>query len=232
MKINAKLLNIPPYISTSWNNVDSVFLKKENGKDTLVIVLKGAATIVTIPDLDKHTLESVFTAHAQYLEEASKTASSAKGSISFGLPISSEMFGNNLETMTSAMQHNPNQADAPDLPPELLNKIASIANILGDEATSTIPKPEPHCNCVHCQIARALQGSKPMSHLEEENDGEAVTEEDLKFRNWDIKQIAEKLYEVTNPLDSHEHYQVFLGEPLGCTCGQKNCEHIRTVLNT
>ena len=37
---------------------------------------------------------------------------------------------------------------------------------------------------------------------------------------------------VTNPLDANEHYNVFLGDPIGCTCGQKNCEHIRAVLNS
>ena len=61
---------------------------------------------------------------------------------------------------------------------------------------------------------------------------EEITEDDLKFRNWDIRQTADKLYAVTNPLDENEHYSVFLGTPLGCTCGEKNCEHIRAVLNS
>ena len=58
------------------------------------------------------------------------------------------------------------------------------------------------------------------------------SEDDLKFRDWDIEQKSEELYEVTNPIDQNEHYQVFLGNPVGCTCGKKNCEHIRTVLNS
>jgi PhoH-like ATPase len=49
---------------------------------------------------------------------------------------------------------------------------------------------------------------------------------------WGIEQTAEQLYKVTNPLDANEQYNVFLGTPLGCTCGLKNCEHIRAVLNT
>ncbi|MGH2612567.1 MAG: hypothetical protein ACRDFB_05905, partial [Rhabdochlamydiaceae bacterium] len=61
---------------------------------------------------------------------------------------------------------------------------------------------------------------------------EEVSDEDLKFRTWDIKQENDKLYSVTNPLDKKEHYNVFLGKPLGCTCGNKNCEHIQAVLKS
>jgi len=93
-----------------------------------------------------------------------------------------------------------------------------------------IPKGEPHCNCPYCQIANAMQGT--VSEVEEKEVEEEVTEDDLKFREWDIKQEGDKLYIVTNPLDADEHYQVFLGTPVGCTCGQKNCEHIRTVLSS
>jgi hypothetical protein len=66
----------------------------------------------------------------------------------------------------------------------------------------------------------------PLEEIEE------VSDEDLKFRDWEIKQTAEQLYTVTNPLDANEHYNVFLGSPLGCTCGDKNCEHIRAVLTS
>jgi hypothetical protein len=79
---------------------------------------------------------------------------------------------------------------------------------------------------MHCQIAKALHGELPEEQEEE------VTDEDLKFRLWDIDQTGDKLYVVTNPLDSKEYYNVFLGDPIGCTCGEKNCEHIRAVLNS
>ena len=61
---------------------------------------------------------------------------------------------------------------------------------------------------------------------------EIVSDAELHFREWDIKQLEKQLYNVTNPLDTTEHYQVFLGTPLGCTCGKTNCEHIRAVLNS
>ena len=129
--------------------------------------------------------------------------------------------------MNSAMQHNPAQADSPPMPKELLEKITGIAKVLGLEDPSQLPKPEPHCNCPFCQIARSFHGGEAEVKMEEE-----VSAIDLQFRTWDIKQTAEKLYTLTNPLDEKEYYNVFLGDPLGCTCGQKNCEHIRAVLNS
>jgi hypothetical protein len=35
-----------------------------------------------------------------------------------------------------------------------------------------------------------------------------------------------------NPLDHKEHYNVFLGDPIGCSCGNNNCEHIQAVLKS
>ena len=61
---------------------------------------------------------------------------------------------------------------------------------------------------------------------------EEISEEDLRFREWDIEQKGENLYLVRNPLNQKEEYNVFLGNPVGCTCGKDNCEHIRTVLNS
>ena len=125
------------------------------------------------------------------------------------------------------MQHNPDQANLPPMSPEVLKKITMIARVFGLEDTSALPKAEPHCNCVYCQVARSLHGEEASFEQIEE-----VSDEDLKFRNWEIAQTGEKLYCVTNPLDTNEHYNVFLGTPLGCTCGSKNCEHIRAVLNS
>jgi len=124
------------------------------------------------------------------------------------------------------MQHNKEQANAPDLPPELLTKIAGITKIIGMEDPSAMPSPEPNCNCFHCQIARAMRGKK------KEDEEEIVTDADLQFRTWEIEHKEKNLYLVTNPLDDKEHYNVFLGDPIGCTCGEKNCEHIRAVLQS
>ena len=132
-----------------------------------------------------------------------------------------------IEGMSSLIHHNLEQSSSPDLPKELLDKMVDIAKSIGVEDISSLPKAEPHCNCPHCQIMRAFHASSGPLLVEEE-----VSEEDLQFKSWDIHQDGDQLYTVTNPLAQEEHYSVFLGDPIGCTCGQKNCEHIQAVLHT
>jgi hypothetical protein len=217
MKINNKILSIPPYISTAWENINSLFL---NEKGDLIIILKSKEK-VKIPNLEKSTLNAIFDAHVKQLEQPPKSK------ISFSLPMALDGM-NGMESLGSIMHHNPSQSNAPNLPPEILDKITAISKIMGVEDEESIPKAEPHCNCIHCQIAKALRGQKNKNKeaLEE------VTDEDLRFRTWDIKQTGKKLYCVTNPLDKNENYNVFLGKPVGCTCGQKDCEHIKAVLTS
>ena len=235
MKINRKILSIPPYVSTSWKNIASLHVEGS----FLVLVLHNGSRI-EIPDLKKPILETVFDAHAKYLESEQHQENRARqsppssftdlggtGTVPMGFPLKIGI--NGIEALGSAMQHNPDQANDPDIPAEIINKIASIAKILGVDNPDAIPKPEPHCNCMHCQIAKAMQKA---IGLNTEDFDEEVSDEDLKFRTWNVKQEDDKLYSVTNPIDEQEHYSVFLGEPIGCTCGNKNCEHVRAVLNS
>lgn len=230
MKINNQVLSIPPYISTSWKNINSI-LVDQNGN--LVILLHTNAKI-SIPNLDKSIINVIFDAHAKYLEkEESDRRQKVNPGLSMGIPlkITGEGADSAFESLGSAMQHNPANANAPDLPPEVLDKIASISKIMGIDNPELLPKAEPHCNCIHCQIAKAIRGESKAAPQEDEL-SEEVTEADLKFKTWEISQTGQQLYSVTNPLNVNEKYTVFLGEPLCCTCGAKNCEHIRAVLNT
>ena len=43
-------------------------------------------------------------------------------------------------------------------------------------------------------------------------------------------QTDEKMFTVTNRLDKNEKFNVYLGKPIGCTCGKEGCEHILAVL--
>jgi hypothetical protein len=237
MKISPKILNIPPYISTSWKNVDSVYIEIIDKKPVLIIALKTPARTVKIPNLDPKVVEVIFNAHAKFLEEDAPEKVIEKQEqqppplnnlLNFGLPLGS----GDLQSLGNVMQHNPEQKNAPDLPKEILDKIVGISSMLGKDMPIEIPKAEPHCNCIHCQIARALVGEKKEEEPKNDTTEDVVTEEDLRFRLWDIKQSGDKLYTVSNPLDENEHYQVFLGKPLGCTCGDKNCEHIKAVLKS
>jgi len=230
MNITPQILSIPPYLSTTWKNISSLHAVPEPGGTFKLIVMLASRMRVVVPGLSKASLDAIFTAHALYGSQTSSLPSQESSSqpITFPLPVS----GNSLELLNAAVQHNPAQANAPELPKEILDKIAGIAKVLGLDDAAILPKPEPHCNCPYCQISRAFQaGDKTEEKTPHE---EVVQDHELQFRNWDIKQSsdAKQLFIVSNPLDQAETYSVFLGEPLGCTCGMKNCEHIRAVLNS
>lgn len=240
MKVNQKILSIPPYISTSWKNVLSLHLDKSQGHTVLMIGLLNGATI-SIPHLSPPELEAIFAAHQKHLEQETATLNDAPKNP----PIPSIIPGINLEegsvvsfplrlgvegnSMGNLLQHNPEAADSPDLPNELLAKIAHLTRAIGFDNPDQFPKAEPHCNCMHCQIMRLFhEEGQPRAEDEEEE----VSDLDLQFRDWDIRQDGDKLYIVSNPLNVSEEYHVYLGSPVGCTCGQSDCEHIRAVLNS
>ncbi|HEX4839171.1 MAG TPA: hypothetical protein VFU89_01875 [Rhabdochlamydiaceae bacterium] len=216
MKITDKILSLPPYISTAWKNIISIHVETRPYGHVLLIELV-TGTKVEIPHLDPKLMEKIFQMHAMVLEKENSPI--ATQTFAFPLPFP-------IEGLTSVLQHNPEQADTPPLPPEILEKIESLKGVLPEDIIQN-QKAEPHCNCPYCQITRALTNIEHPAQIEEE-----VSAADLTFRSWDIKQEAEKLYSVTNPLDLKEHYNVFLGEPVGCTCGTKNCEHIQAVLRS
>lgn len=220
MKITDKILSLPPYISTAWKNIVSIHVETRSYGHVLLIELITGSK-VEVPNIDPKIMEQVFAMHAQVIEEEGKNNPVATQTFAFPLPFP-------IEGLTSVLQHNPEQADTPPLPPEILEKIQSLKGILPEDMTQQ--KAEPHCNCPYCQITRAMTGveAAPAPALIEEE----VSAADLTFRTWDIKQESEQLYSVTNPLDTAQHYNVFLGEPVGCTCGHKNCEHIQAVLRS
>ena len=244
MKISKKMISFPPYLSTSWANVRD--LQCLDGK--LVITLDDYSS-VSIPDLDKETITRVFDAHAAFLEEhelvleedietLSPAPSQGSTGRSFELPYN--MLANNgVGEMGSMLAHDPQQADAPDLPDDILSKISNVAEILAPEELEALPVPKEDCNCFHCQVTRAVRagmerklGHKNGQSTSNEQIEEEVSEEDLRFRDWDIEQAGDKIYKVSNPLDASEHYFVHLKDPIGCTCGHANCEHIEAVLKS
>ncbi|MBI3508326.1 MAG: hypothetical protein HY069_01635 [Chlamydiia bacterium] len=221
IKISAQMLSIPPYLSTSWKNILS--LQADPNGQLVVSMYDGSR--VEIPGLDQGSLDTIFEAHSRYAdrEVGVDVKKMLESPFSFQLPVSSD------GTVLPATAHNPEQANLSPLPLEILQKIAAVTRALGLDDTTQIPQAEPNCNCMFCQVARVLHDEAPLQKASTE---EIVDDADLHFRNWDIQQTAEKLYSVTNPLDTNEQYNVFLGEPLGCTCGEKHCEHLKAVLST
>jgi hypothetical protein len=101
--------------------------------------------------------------------------------------------------------------------------------IIASEDALQMLKSESHCNCIHCQIAKSFNQSSqhPEQHIDED-----ITEDDLRFQQWDITQTGDKMFTVVNRLDNREKYNVYLGQPVGCTCGKTGCEHILAVLKS
>ncbi len=220
MKITSTILSIPPYLSTTWKNISSLHVREERGAFTLIVLLQNRVQ-VEVPNLKKDAIDEIFEAHARSAEEQ-VIPKIFEGPFSFSLPLKGD---SPIEGLGSSIQHNPEQANLPPLPPDVLKKIGIVARAFGVDDISSLPKVEPHCNCMYCQVTRSLQSEGTLV--------EEVKDEDLKFRpDWEIQQAGDNLYTVTNPRDSNEHYSVFLGTPLGCTCGSKDCEHIRAVLNS
>ena len=248
MKINRQIFHLPPFLSTKWKNIASI----HSQKDSLLIVTLNNGAQVQIPLLDSKVTQAIFAIHEQVLEQeysastplpqppASPTAQQEVAATPspplppFPSPLGVNIALPGLEGFSTFMQHSPENAHAADLPHELLVKIATLSKSMGlHEATNVLPAPEPHCNCPFCQIARAISDDSQQEACKEESATleEEVSDEDLKFRDWDIQQTAEKLF-LVKKVNEEEHYNVFLGDPIGCTCGKKNCEHIRVVLES
>jgi hypothetical protein len=235
MKITDKIISIPPYISTSWEKVSSMYKKD----DDLVVCLKDG-TNVTIPHLSEEVITQLFTNHAVFLEQhpveqkpQHSHLPNALSNVDQLMQMPLKIVFGTLESVAQALQHNPNQRNLPPLPPEIISKVSALGRIIPPEDIQAMPPAEKKCMCMYCQIIRILKGESSDHDSDERSQGnieEIVTDEELRFEEWDIQPTGEKMYLVTNKLDPSEQYTVFLGDPIGCTCGKPHCEHIIAVL--
>ena len=233
MNINEKFFSFPPFLSTSWAHVTALSINRQGN----VTVHMNSGDSISLPELSQDMIELIFRAHAGFLENQvlnepifrhKKLPPSIKNRLESEFPLRFS-FGT-MDGFGSAMQHNPAQKNAPNLPDEMISKIAEVSRILAPDDPDQIPKPEPHCNCYHCQIARAL--NQNFQHEQEPCIEENVSDEELQFDQWAITQTGDKLFNVANKLDQNENYSVYLGDPIGCTCGKPDCEHILAVLKS
>lgn len=242
MFVNDKYFSLPPFISTSWEHVLALNLEQ----DTTLLVVLTTGKEIRIPNMTEENLTAIFKAHGCYLEREIHRKRNMEleqkahaNSLLFN-PVQNEelpllRFGMGAtDGFGTALQHNPAQSDSPELPPEILDKISGIAKVLAPDDIGMLPQPVDHCNCYHCQIARAIReslGIVPEIHLTASQE-EIVSDEELTFQQWNIQQTGEKLFTVINKLSPEEKYNVYLGHPVGCTCGAKGCEHIHAVLKS
>ena len=178
--------------------------------------------------------ESIFFSHAQYQETEFPIPpiDFFKDPTSFFYNPTLSLSYNEFKGITSFLQHDQEQSDAPTFPKVLLERISAITLSLNIKSLEILPKEEPHCNCAHCQIVRSMknaleQNSPLFLDLDEE-----VSDEDLTFRSWIIESLGQHNYKLIHPDHKEEIYCVHLGSPLHCSCGSSSCEHIQNVLNS
>ena len=236
IKINEKILSIPPYISTNWSSIASIHMKEEQ---LYVILLDD--TEISLPGLQMDVIERIFTCHAAYLESDSFESPMTQMTLQHPFskedlfsalagpanPLSMQIGIGSIDGIGNAMQHNPEQSNAPDLPSDLLHKIAAVSKILKNDEV-ILPTAHPECNCFHCQIARVLNPNS----LSENEIEESISDSELNFQQWDIIETGENVFSVVSRLDNDEAYSVFLGQPVVCTCGKEGCDHIIAVLKS
>lgn len=229
MKIDDTILSLPPLISTTWEKIQGIFAKDSRSLE--IHLCTGA--IVSVPMPEPKVVERIFHFHLQSLEKkgsksGAKTPSMAEGDLLFH-PLKNPMglLPESFMGLSQIMQHDPQQADLPLIPKDFLDKVIGLAKSLNPDTPLLFHDAQPHCHCIYCQIGKAIDATQE----HQEND-EPVSDKDLKFKEWEITQKGTCLYELKNPLDSNEIYQVYLGNPLGCTCGSSQCEHIKAVLNS
>ncbi len=244
IKMTSKLLSIPPYLSTNWGEVSALQIAQdEHGFPVLLVTLKHGEE-VAIPNLPSPMLAAAFELHARSLEKQAEVP----------LPVNNpfEMFFNMLNTpldlppplfqalarnesvssdlhgaVDVQLKHAPELSQTPDLPEALTTKMREMAEMSG-EALKKRFIPIEGCNCPHCQVGRLFGATDTPATQEDE----PVSDADLTFREWDIQSVGERLYRVSHPLDKEESYHVFLGTPVGCTCGEQGCVHLHAVLRS
>lgn len=233
LKINNKILSIPPFISTTWSRIASIRMR-----DNVLSITLTMGETIDIKGLSEDQILEIFSFHAQHLEKVDegevrnrpiKDLEFFKQAMFGGEAATINLAFGSVDGLVSGMTHQPEQSDAPDLPKEVIDKIREIVSAIGILDEVSVVDPEPNCNCFHCQITRAFKEELPqqLSH-----DEEIVQEEDLRFEDWKVQQTGANLFVVVNPLDQQDKYNVYVGDPIGCTCGQQGCEHLIAVLKS
>src|SRR4051812_39651917 len=69
MKITQHILSIPPYLSTTWDQIVSLYVKETQ----LVVCLQDRSTI-SVPNLNPEEIELIFKGHAAFLDALSRAA--------------------------------------------------------------------------------------------------------------------------------------------------------------
>lgn len=245
MRINHKILSIPPYVSASWKNIASLstLASSDNTFDLDILLQDGSQ--IKIPSMDRAIVDAIFEAHAKFLENEASSKQPPQPSMpapfvfeSNSALMSEEGFDFPFpvgflaaEEVRPFMQHDAAFSNLPPLPVELVSKITALTRSLNLETVNFIPKAEPHCNCPHCQITRCITSEIEEKNSQNAMEEEEISDDDLRFTSWIIRPLTNDCYEVSHP-DHSEKNIVSLQSPIHCSCEISGCEHIKAVLNS
>lgn len=261
MKITSKILSIPPYLSTSWYDVDSLF----QAEDGVLVVALTNGTQVRLEHLSQEIVHTIFDAHACFLEEEAQREDEEddedddgvkRAEVEFSvqtpftLSQAEELSG---DAMKIFMEHDPSRSLGPLLPEAVLKRVSALAKMFLPPNMIPLDASHENCRCPFCQIVRALSGlPQPIFEDEEEEKkrilqslqekkgkeehrekGEQEREKEKKGSSpWLIQQLEEEVYAVTDRAHPDQVYRVSLATPITCSCGQPNCVHIIAVLKS
>ena len=192
-------------------------------------------TECSIPNLSQEIIDQIFSHHIESVESAPAPKEDISVVIGTGFKdivgMLSKLGASPSGSLGKMLEHDPDNADLPDLPTEMIEKIQIMLSVIPKEDLMEMPEAVPGCNCMYCQINRLLHQEEG-DHTQIVDEGEPVEETELEFTEWLVENVEDKIFKVTNKLDPHEEYRVFLGDPVGCTCGKPHCEHILAVLRS
>lgn len=174
MKITSKILSLPPYLSTSWYDVDSLF----QSDDGVLVVALTNGTQVRLEHLTPEVVNAIFNAHACFLEEEAESEeedeenASQRNEVEFTVQ-SPLTFGGGFDESGDAMkifmEHDPSRSLGPLLPDALLQRISSLAKMFLPPDMIPLDASHANCRCPFCQIVRALTGI-PQPIIEEDEE--------------------------------------------------------------
>ncbi|MEC8306944.1 MAG: hypothetical protein VXZ72_03750, partial [Chlamydiota bacterium] len=112
-------LILPPYISTDWSHVASLFTRENQGGKVLVVTLKSG-TEMEVPSLSHEELMEVFEAH-QAAVARSRTSDQNTNPFASLMENKEEMLKEMEQKVEGFLRHDPEKKDHPNFPSEMFN---------------------------------------------------------------------------------------------------------------
>lgn len=233
MKITDLYLSFPPHLIVGWQHVSAIQGDPLPNDLTRLTIYLSHAGQITLPEISTLEATAIFNAFQRF-QENRPTLKIRMHNLSAMtgermLPEASVMHTMgpiSYDQLSRTLQHDPQQKDLPALPNDVLLRIAHTARVMfTNEEGTLLPQPRPHCHCMYCQIARAIQGGMEQSQ-------DVVSEDDLRLCEWKIQQIVPDRYIVSSASDPLQEHEVHLKPTVSCSCGLDHCVHVEAVLRS